>query len=88
MINLFNINKMCKCGKHESNFNYPGLKAEYCSDCKTEAMINVKHKKCHCGKAIPYFNYPVKAEYCSDCKTEAMIDVKHKMSLWKSTTIF
>ena len=43
MIDL--LNRRCKCSKHIPHFNYPGLKAEYCSKCKTEGMIDVKHKR-------------------------------------------
>ena len=41
-------------------------------------MINVKTKKCQCGKARPYFNYPGAkvALCCKQCKSEGMVDVK------------
>ena len=77
MINV--KDKRCKCKKATPYFNYPGLKAEYCSECKTEDMINVKDKRCKCGDTRPYFNYPgLKAEYCSKCKTKDMVDVVNK----------
>ena len=71
--------KRCECGKSQPTFNLKGLKAEYCSECKTDDMINVKNKRCHCGKTQPNFNLKgLKAEYCSECKTDEMIDVKSK----------
>ena len=46
-------------------------------------MINIKLKKCHCGKSQPFFNYKgLPAVYCSECKLDDMINVKIKMSLW------
>ena len=42
-------------------------------------MINVKLKRCHCGKTQPIFNYQgLKAEYCSECKLDDMINLKNK----------
>ena len=43
-------------------------------------MVNVKSKKCKCGKAIPNFNEPGEtiAVCCKSCKTKTMIDVKNK----------
>ena len=42
-------------------------------------MVNVKHKRCECGKAQPNFNYPgEKAGYCSKCKHHGMVNVKYK----------
>ncbi len=67
--------------KSNPNFNYPGiLPAVCCSSCKTDTMVDVMHKKCHCGKATPYFNYPgiSPAICCASCKTDAMADVKSK----------
>ena len=40
-------NKKCNCGKAHQSFNFIGLKAEYCSQCKEDEMINVKYKKCY-----------------------------------------
>ena len=46
-------------------------------------MIDVKNKKCYCGKAQPFFNElgETKAIYCSSCKTDTMIDVKVKNAI-------
>ena len=43
-------------------------------------MVDVKSKKCKCGKARPTYNEPgeTKAICCSSCKTETMVDVIHK----------
>ena len=43
-------------------------------------MINVKSKKCKCGKSCPCFNEPgeKKAICCFKCKTDTMINVKDK----------
>ena len=53
-------------------------KVLYCSEHKTNEMINVKHKKClECYK-IPYFNLPDKkiGLYCSEHAKENMINIK------------
>ncbi len=70
----------CKCNKRPT-FNLVGLKPLYCKDCKTDSMIDVKHKKCiQCNLKIPTFNLPgLKPFYCGDCKTDdKMINVKDK----------
>jgi hypothetical protein len=43
-------------------------------------MINVKSKKCACGKAIPNYNYEgeTTAKYCASCKEDTMVNVKSK----------
>jgi hypothetical protein len=43
-------------------------------------MVNVRHKKCQCGKAQPSYNEPgqTNAICCSSCKTETMVDVINK----------
>jgi hypothetical protein len=71
---------LCSCGKNYPNFNYFGMSAKYCSECKKENMIDVKHKMCECGKCQPTYNYEgLIAKYCIDCKKDNMIDVKHKL---------
>ena len=35
----------CHCGKSQPYFNLPGLKAGYCSKCKTDDMINIRNVK-------------------------------------------
>jgi hypothetical protein len=43
-------------------------------------MIDVKNKKCQCGKTPPYFNEPGETRpiCCASCKSPTMIDVKNK----------
>ena len=68
---------LCKCGKNYPNFNIEGLNAKFCSECKTNEMIDVKHKKCFCGKAQPIYNFKdLKAEYCASCKSGSMVNLK------------
>lgn len=68
----------CQCGKRAS-FNVSGNKPVCCSKCKTSDMVDVKNKKCPCGK-YPSCNLPGKKNpiYCSKCKTDDMIDVVNK----------
>ena len=71
----------CACGKR-ANFNYEGEPARFCKDCSAANMIDVKNKKCACGKGQPSFNVEgKKAKHCAACKTEDMIDVKNKKCL-------
>ena len=76
MINL--ICKLCNCGNARPTYNYPGLTAKYCKECKENDMINVNDKPCNkCKKVLPTFNFKgLKAEYCVSCKTDGMINVK------------
>ena len=68
---------LCKCGKIP-NFNFEGLKPKFCSECKTNEMIDLKHKNCFCGKSQPTYNIEgLIAKYCILCKTIDMVDVKH-----------
>jgi uncharacterized protein YajQ (UPF0234 family) len=71
--------KCIKCKLKRPNFNNPNEdKGLYCSDCKTDDMIDVKNRKCiKCKLKQPAFNNPneVKGLYCADCKTDDMIDV-------------
>jgi hypothetical protein len=71
---------ICNCGK-TPNFNEPGeTKPICCVSCKTETMVDIKHKKCNCGKARPTFNEPGETIgiCCVSCKTETMVDVVDK----------
>jgi hypothetical protein len=45
MINL--LCKLCSCGKARPTYNFEGLSANFCLECKTSDMINVNDKKCH-----------------------------------------
>ena len=84
MINLKNINKKCKCGTNCANFNYSNEKiALYCSKCKKDGMVDIKHKKCKCDKARPTFGFekdkiPL---CCVKCKEINMINVISKSCL-------
>ena len=69
---------LCICGKY-AIYNYLNKKAAYCLLCKKDGMVNVKDKKCNCGKGLKIYNYNgLKADYCSLCKTTDMINVIHK----------
>ena len=69
---------LCVCGKY-AIYNYPDKKAAYCLSCKNESMVNVKDKKCKCGKGLKIYNYDgLKGEFCSSCKNNDMINVIHK----------
>ena len=43
-------------------------------------MIDIKNKRCRCGKASPIYNEPGETERicCSSCKTTTMINVINK----------
>ena len=68
----------CKCGKSQPNFNLEGKKPMYCFVCKEVGMVNVKNKKCNCGKRVSFNLVGKRPMYCSQCKTQGMIDVKNK----------
>jgi hypothetical protein len=53
------INLLCFCGKSRPAYNFDGLSANFCLQCKTYDMINVNDKKCFCAK----------------CRKSEMIDV-------------
>jgi hypothetical protein len=58
--------------KKQAIYNYKGeIDALYCSYCKLDGMINIKHQKCIiCNNKIPSFGMQddKKAQYCGDCK--------------------
>ena len=69
------------CKIKRSFFNYTNEKKTlYCGSCALPDMINVKSKRCQCGKKHPVFNEPgeTTAICCSSCKTDTMINVKSK----------
>ena len=75
------VSQICICGEAWPSFNEPGgTKALCCKDCKTDTMVNVKHKKCKCGKSRPSFNEPCETDAicCKDCKTGTMVNVISK----------
>ena len=48
-------------------------------DYKLDGMINLKQKKCHCGKHQVKFNYVSEIpRFCKDCKMKDMVDVTRK----------
>ena len=59
---------ICRCGNAHPNFGLPTDKrASYCSKCKSDEMIDLKHKKCKCGNTRPIFGLPTdkRATCCS-----------------------
>ena len=81
LIHKIDTSKKCiTCKKKRSIFNLEGKDAQYCGDCKTDNMINVRSKKCiKCKSREACFNLEGgRREYCSDCKTDNMINVKSK----------
>jgi len=76
----FNI---CPCGKGEARYNYFNEKKKFCSECKSDDMIDIayKSKMCVvCKKKWATFNYEneKKATHCNKCKLDNMIDIRHK----------
>ena len=74
------MTRRCKCGKSQPSYNEPTeIIAICCLNCKTDTMVDIKHKKCKCGKR-PNFNEPgeTNAICCSQCKTDTMVDVINK----------
>ncbi|AGE53148.1 hypothetical protein PBCVFr5L_304L [Paramecium bursaria Chlorella virus Fr5L] len=65
--------------KKQAFYNIQGLKARWCKTHKTSEMIDVKNKRCSCGKR-PNFNFPgeTKGICCAECKKPGMIDVNNK----------
>ena len=52
-------------------------------------MVNVKDKKCKCGKTRPIYNEPgqTKAICCMKCKTNTMVDVINKKCKYGKTQL-
>lgn len=67
----------CACGV----IAYFGLpsdpKPSRCKKCKTAEMVNIKAKKCFCGKKRASFGLPgtKKSTHCLECKTLEMVQV-------------
>jgi len=71
---------ICQCGYAIPCFNEPGETTPICCvSCKTDTMIDIKHKRCQCGKH-PSFNEPGKTTpiCCHSCKTDNMVNVVSK----------
>lgn len=80
--------KFCKMCSKTASFNILGKPPEYCSEHKSNEMINVKHKKClECDK-LPYFNYINEKTglYCSEHAKENMINIKSKVCEFSGCT--
>jgi len=60
-------------------YNLVHLKSMWCKVHKTPEMVDVKNKKCICGKR-PVYNFPGENNgvCCKQCKTNKMIDVTSK----------
>ncbi|CAJ1436607.1 unnamed protein product, partial [Effrenium voratum] len=43
-------------------------------------MVDIKHGKCRCGRATPYFGMPddARATCCAKCKEDGMVDIKNR----------
>jgi hypothetical protein len=73
--------KLCDCPlKKRANYNLPGQYAsKWCFNCPDKPVnaVDVRHKKCLCGKHRPSFNLPNKtiAIWCAECKLDNAIDV-------------
>ena len=74
-------NKCIKCKIKTPCFGLStDKKATYCSNCKNDDMINIKHQKCiKCKIKVPCFGLSTdkKATYCSNCKNDDMVDIKN-----------
>ena len=66
--------------KTKAAFNYIGGDSLYCSKHKKINMIDIKRKRCRCGKSRPNFNYKEEksAICCNSCKEENMINITNK----------
>jgi hypothetical protein len=81
MINI--THKICKCGKAQPIFGLKTDKAPTCCVlCKIDNMVDIRTKKCPCGKQ-PVFGKKgdKKATSCVKCKTTDMVNIKAKMCL-------
>mgnify|MGYP000465763397 CR=1 FL=1 len=74
---------ICRCGKHQPNFGLlTDKRPSYCIKCKTDEMIDLKHKRCkenNCN-IRPLFNFEGEKEglYCDKHKKKNMICVASK----------
>lgn len=60
-----------------ASFGYKdGTGTQFCSKHKTDRMVNLLCKLCHCGKVRPTYNYEGNpANFCIECKEDGMINV-------------
>ena len=83
--------RLCKKCSKQANYNFKGLKANFCVSCKEDNMIDVNHPKCiKCKTKRSTYNYiGLKPEYCKDCKEVDMQDLRHnKCCCGKSRPLF
>ena len=76
--------------KVQPSYGMPRGKATHGKECKEQGMVDVKHRKCSCGKCAPSFGMPGgKATHCKECREQGMVDVKNrKCSCGKSQPSF
>jgi hypothetical protein len=81
----------CLCGKW-SIYGLPGGKPIWCFDCKSEDGVDIKNKKCKCGKAQPSLGLMGEtAKWCSKCPdkpSEATNVVSKKCICGKTQPIY
>lgn len=56
------------CGRRDPTYNIEGLKPQYCVDCKTPEMTNMKNVRCPCGKLAKCGPLYATAVRCVSCK--------------------
>ncbi|CAJ1397783.1 unnamed protein product [Effrenium voratum] len=70
----------CVCrGVKQPCFGFHGDKRpSCCAKCKLEGMVDIRHPRCNCGRAIPCFGMPQDARpsCCAKCKLEGMVDIR------------
>lgn len=70
----------CPCGsRRKINYALPGFERTNCKDCKTDQMVNILAKKCHCSKKCPSFGINGEsATHCFDCKSSDMVAINKR----------
>lgn len=86
--------KKCQCPKNPKTayFNYEGMPAKYCNNCKEPGMINVRNKRCIGCKGkrkirAGYGKLGGKAEYCFKHKKKGMVDLFSRRCAYKGCDI-
>ena len=77
---------ICHCGKSRPNFGLEGGKAEYCSKCRKDGMVDLKHKKCEFKgcKTQPVYGYEGgKSQFCLGHKEDGMVNIHSKKCEFK-----
>jgi hypothetical protein len=72
----------CKCGVRPC-FGFPNDTTVIC--CKKDGMINIKDKRCKCGKTYSLYGYNTDKipKYCIKCKENGMINIRSKKDVSK-----